>query len=68
MANSNSEQYYTVTGIVIYHYPILILNVNISSTVSKIFNYFDVASFSCYVQGRYLIKRRKQLPGKSEIN
>ena len=68
MANSNSEQYYTVIGIVIYQYPFLILNVNISSFVSKIFNYFDMASFSCYVQGSYLIKRRKQLPGKSQIN
>ena len=54
MANSNSEQYYTDIGIVTYNYPFLILNVKISSFVSKIFNYFDMASFSCYVQGSYL--------------
>ena len=59
---------YTLVGIVIQNYPILILNVNISSFANKVFNYSGMASFSCHMQGSYLMEGRKTLQSKPEFN
>ena len=59
VANSNSnKQYCSIIGPITYNYPILILNVNISSFAKKVVHYFNVASFSCYVQWSHLVDRR----------
>ena len=41
------------------NYPIIILNVDISSFVTKIIKFFDVANCNCQVQGSHLMKRKK---------
>ena len=40
-------------------YPIIILNVDISSFITKVSHYFDMATFSCQVQGSHLMERKK---------
>ena len=39
------------------NYPIIILNIDISSFVNKVIQYFDTATFSCQVQGSHLVER-----------
>ena len=45
--------------IITYNYPIIILSVDVSSLVMKVFHYFDVATFNCQVQGSHLMGRKK---------
>ena len=40
------------------NYPMIILNVNISSLFKKVIQYFDTASFSCKVQGSQLMEKK----------
>ena len=40
-------------------YPIIILNVDVSSFVTEVIDYFDTATFSCQVQGSHLMERKK---------
>ena len=53
----------------------MILKVNINSFANKVVHYLRMASFSCHVQGSYLIERNElqmkpvidnQLPGRLE--
>ena len=41
------------------NYPIIILNVDISSFVTKVIQFFDMANCNCQVQGSHLMKRKK---------
>ena len=42
---------------VTYTYPIIILNVDISSLFNKVLYHFDTATYSCQVQGSHLMER-----------
>ena len=63
---SNSS--YTVVGIVTHNYPFLILNVLISSFVDKVFNHSGMASFSCHMQGSYLIEEKDYKVSQKSTN
>ena len=62
---ANSNSIFQSTSI--QKYPIIILNVDISSFVTKGSHYFDMATFSCQVQGSHLMGR-KELQSKSCTN
>ena len=47
----------TLYSIVLYSYPIIIFNVDISSFVNKVFHYVFMASSSCNMQGSWLMER-----------
>ena len=40
-------------------YPVVILNPDISSFITKVSHYFDMTAFSCQVQGSHLMERKK---------
>ena len=58
-ANTNPIRYSAVVCMVKYNYPIIILNVDISSLFNKVLYHFDTATFSCQVQGSHLMERKK---------
>ena len=44
---------------VTYNYPIIILNVNISSLFNKVIQHSDTATFSCQVKGSHLMDEKE---------
>ena len=64
---SNSDNILIV--IVKYTYPIMILNVDISSFTNKVIHHFNTGSFSCHMQGSYLMKWKKlQVHARNKLN
>ena len=53
----SKKQYCNVIGTITNCYPIVILNVDISSFANKVVHYFNVAFFCCHMQGSHLIER-----------
>ena len=45
--------------IVTYNYPIIVLNVDVSSLANKVVHYFDMAIFNCQVEGSHLMEKMK---------
>ena len=61
--NANSTTSFGIITLGSYtgNYPIIILNVDISFLVNKVMQYFDMATFSCQVQGSHLMEKKKAL-------
>ena len=53
---------------IIYNYPIIILNVDISLLFNKVMHHFDAVTFSCQVQGSYLLEKKKVIQNSSNLH
>ena len=58
----------TIITIVTYIYPIMILNVDISSLVNNIVHYFKLGTFSCHMQPSHLMERISKLTSVYKLN